>query len=97
MVERTCCAHIIVNRKGNGRMFTGENVFFGRGCVCVRMKLLFSLIGGFTCRELVFDLVAWCSVAEIAVRARRSVQVFCWDESLMSILTKDSQKLFIQF
>ena len=71
-------------------------VFLVEG-VWVRMKLLFSLIGGFTCRELVFDLVAWCSVAEIAVRARRSVQVFCWDESLMSILTRDSQKLFIQF
>ena len=96
MVERPCCAVIIVNRKGNGRMFIGENVFLVEG-VWVRMKLLFSLIGGFTCRELVFDLVAWCSVAEIAVRARRSVQVFCWDESLMSILTRDSQKLFIQF
>ena len=98
MVERTCCAHIIVNRKGNGRMLIDENVFFfGRGCVWVRMKLLFSLFGGFTCRELVFDLVAWCSVAQIAVRARRSVQVFCLDESLMSILTRDSQKLCLQF
>ena len=33
MVERTCCALIIVNRKGNGRMVIGENVFLGRGCV----------------------------------------------------------------
>ena len=72
-------------------------MFFLVEGVCIRMKLLFSLIGGFTCRELVFDLVAWCSVAQIAVRARRSVQVFCLDESLMSILTRDSQKLFIQF
>ena len=98
MVERTCCAHIIVNRKGNGRMLIDENVFFfGRGCVWVRMKLLFSLFGGLTCRELVFDLVAWCSVAQIAVRARRSVQVFCLDESLMSTLTRGRQKLFIHF
>ena len=70
-------------------------MFFLVEGVWVRMKLLFSLIGGFTCRALVSDLVAWCSVAQIAVR--RSVQVFCLDESLMSILTRDSQKLFIQF
>ena len=72
-------------------------MFFLVEGVCIRMKLLFSLIGGFTCRALVSDLVAWCSVAQIAVHARRSVQVFCLDESLMSILTRDSQKLFIQF
>ena len=65
--------------------------------VWVMMKLLFSLIGGFTCRALVSDLVAWCSVAQIAVHARRSVQVFCLDESLMSTLTGDSQKLCTRF
>ena len=72
-------------------------MFFLVEGVSVRMKLLFSLIGGSTCRALVSDLIAWCSVAQIAVRARRSVQVFCLDKSLMSILTRGSQKLFIHF
>ena len=45
------------------------------------------------CRELVFDLVASRSVAQMAVRAHRSVKVFCLGESLMSTLRRDSEKL----
>ena len=97
MVERTCCAHIIFNRKRDGRMFISDDIVFSWSRVWARIKLLFSLIGGFMCRELVFDLVASRSVAQMAVRAHRSVKVFCLREPLMSTLTKDRQKLCTHF